>query len=140
MIDKRLIKNKISLLQKDLIELEKLSKFGFQEVVKNFYYYSTLEHLLERTVDRASSIASHLVFELKKEAPQSFRESFEKLEKIKVYSPEFVEKIVPAAGLRNRLVHEYDDIDKEIVYKSIPQAIEVFKQYIKHILNFIEKK
>ena len=44
-----------------------------------------------------------------------------------------------AAGLRNRIVHEYDDIDPERVYEALPVAVRQIPVYLDHIQRFVEK-
>jgi uncharacterized protein YutE (UPF0331/DUF86 family) len=44
-----------------------------------------------------------------------------------------------AAGLRNRIVHEYDDIDPERVYEALPVAVGQIPLYLDHIQRFVEK-
>jgi uncharacterized protein YutE (UPF0331/DUF86 family) len=41
--------------------------------------------------------------------------------------------------MRNRLVHEYEEIDDKIVFSSVSTAIDLYKQYIKKIENYIEE-
>jgi uncharacterized protein YutE (UPF0331/DUF86 family) len=38
--------------------------------------------------------------------------------------------LAPSAGLRNRLVHEYEAIDDTIVIAAVPQAQDLYPQYI----------
>ncbi len=44
-----------------------------------------------------------------------------------------------AAGLRNRIVHEYDDIDRERVYEALPVAVRRIPMCLDHIQRFVEK-
>lgn len=39
------------------------------------------------------------------------------------------------AGLRNRLVHEYFDIDHKLVWNTIEQSVPVFKRQIEALLE-----
>ncbi len=43
-----------------------------------------------------------------------------------------------AAGLRNRIVHEYDEIDPERVYEALPVAVRRIPAYL-HVQRFMEK-
>jgi uncharacterized protein YutE (UPF0331/DUF86 family) len=73
-------------------------------------------------------------------APKDNYDSFIKLGEQSIISPEFASKIAPAAGLRSRLVHEYDKIDDVIVYDSLKDALEQFSQYIGYILDFLKRQ
>ena len=54
-----------------------------------------------------------------------------------VLEEEFAYDIAPSTGLRNRLVHEYEEIDDKIVYNSIDKTVSYYKKYIKEIYNYI---
>ena len=41
--------------------------------------------------------------------------------------------------IRNRIVHEYDDIDPERVYEALPVAVRQIPVYLDHIQRFVEK-
>ena len=45
--------------------------------------------------------------------------------------------IARAAGLRNRIVHEYDDIEPRKVFEAIGFALSDMPAYLKAILAFI---
>ena len=57
------------------------------------------------------------------------------LEEVNQYT---AEEIAPSAGLRNRLVHEYEEIDDQIVYQSIQKTLASYKKYIKIIENYLK--
>jgi len=45
---------------------------------------------------------------------------------------------VASAGLRNRLVYEYEKIDDKIVYKNIQKTINSYQKYIRKIENHLK--
>lgn len=47
------------------------------------------------------------------------------------------EKLAPSAGLRNRLVHEYDLIEHSMVLKAVIMAEELYPEYIKEIEDYL---
>jgi len=52
---------------------------------------------------------------------------------------DLAKELAMAAGLRNRIVHEYDDIDPERVYEALPPAVRRIPVYLDHIQRFVEK-
>ncbi len=46
----------------------------------------------------------------------------------------------PSAGLRNRLVHEYEDINPHIVFQSIRMALEIYPEYIQQVQIYLERQ
>ncbi|MBI5418666.1 MAG: DUF86 domain-containing protein [Deltaproteobacteria bacterium] len=53
-----------------------------------------------------------------------------------VLEPVFASKIASSAGLRNRIVHEYDDIDPAKVFEAIQLALADLPVYLKGVLSF----
>jgi uncharacterized protein YutE (UPF0331/DUF86 family) len=40
--------------------------------------------------------------------------------------------------MRNRLVHQYEAIDNELVFKAIPRALSQFPLYLKQITDYLD--
>ena len=45
-----------------------------------------------------------------------------------------------ATGLRNRLVHEYNNTRQDIICESVSEAVTQYVKYCDSILTFIEKQ
>jgi uncharacterized protein YutE (UPF0331/DUF86 family) len=45
--------------------------------------------------------------------------------------------LAPSAGLRNRLVHEYDRIDDAIVLSAVEQTLALYPQYVAAIEAYL---
>jgi len=142
MINKELIKRKINLIQDEMINLEKLSKSSFQEIVKDFLKQAALERILERIIGRAIDINQHLIAELATKEispPKDYRETFLKLTEIKVFPKKFAERISKSVGTRNILIHEYNKVDYSKIYSSISDCLKDYHCYCEHILEFLNK-
>jgi uncharacterized protein YutE (UPF0331/DUF86 family) len=140
MLDKNFIIRKVQLIEEDLNKLQLFANKTIQQIAQNDIEQAAVERYLERIVTRAIDINNHLITELGDitDVAKTYRETFLKLAKFKVYSQDFADQIAPSAGLRNALVHEYDTIDHELVEKSIKQAIVEYNTYAKYIMEFIE--
>jgi len=47
------------------------------------------------------------------------------------------EKLAPSAGLRNRLVHQYDRLDHTNVLQAVRMAEELYPAYVRGVEGFI---
>lgn len=141
MLDVDFVRRKIKLIQEDLRKLETLSKYSFEEISADFMKMAVVERLLEKIIMRAIDINQHLIVELGKgdEEIRGYEDTFYALVKLGIYSQVFAEKIAPSAGLRNRLVHEYNDTKPEIIYQSVAEAISQYAQYCDYILKFLSR-
>ncbi|PIU16382.1 hypothetical protein COT20_00430 [bacterium (Candidatus Gribaldobacteria) CG08_land_8_20_14_0_20_39_15] len=142
MLNKKFIKKKIELIQQDLVYMEKLSHFSFQEIVNDFTRMNTFERLLEKIVARAIDINEHLINELATveiKSPQSYKETFLRLSEFNVCPREFAESIAKSVGTRNALTHDYDELDLQKIYSSAKECLEDYHKYCEYILQFLEK-
>lgn len=136
------IKRKIDLILDDLLKLSSYKNYSLNEVASDFQMFNVVERLLEKIIMRAIDINEHIIAELSdgNEKRPSYKETFLLLAKLKVYPSSFAEKISASAGLRNALIHDYDDVRIEDVYHSISDALKQYKKYCDYILKFIDKK
>lgn len=141
MIDKEFIERKIKLIHEDIKELEELAKYSFKELSSDYIKMSAVERFLEKIIMRALDINQHLIVEegIGTEKVRGYEDTFLALSALKVYPESFAKKIAPSAGLRNRLVHEYNNTSPKIIYSSVKDAIKQYAQYCNYILKFLEK-
>lgn len=52
---------------------------------------------------------------------------------------DLAKEMAMAAGLRNRIVHEYDDIDPERVSEALLITVRRIPLYLDHVQRFLEK-
>jgi len=140
MIDKNLTHRKISLIAKDFQKLKPIVNLSEQEYFKKIEYEILTERYLERIITRIIDINYHLVVETGNPPPKDYFSSFVELGKLRILPLEFSKKLAQYAGLRNRLVHEYNALDEKKVYQGARRLIKDFPQYLKHIEKFIENK
>lgn len=140
MVNKEFIKRKISLIQDELSNLEKLRGYSLDEIAADFMKLNSLERILEKIIIRAIDINQHLLAELagkEIEAPKTYKETFLLLAKLDVYSDGFGKKIAKSVGTRNILVHEYDKVDYSQIYSSIDDCFKDYHKYCEYILDFL---
>jgi len=141
MLRKDFINRKISLIQEDLVKLSELKKYSLKEIQQDFYKSATVERLLERVISRAIDINQHLISELlpEDEPPRSYKETFFKLVKLKVYPEDFAAQIAKSIGTRNILVHDYNNVDYALIYSSVNDCIKDYTKYIDFVLAFLNQ-
>lgn len=114
----------------------------FDEVAKDWRSYTLVERLLEQIITRAIDMNRHMIAELGEGTERTFKheETFLELANLDVIDEKLAKQTAPSAGLRNRLVHDYNDTDPRIIYNSIGEALEDYSHYCEAILQFIEKQ
>lgn len=134
MIEKDVIYSKINIIKNCLnaIELVKTQE-------KNVVFQQNLYELnLQRAIQACINMA-HVV--LAKEGlglPNSYRQSFELLEKNQVISNELKKKMISMVGFRNISVHDYREIKPEIVLGIVINHLQDFESYYTLIYNYVQ--
>lgn len=139
MIDRELITRKMSLILEDVAAMTRLSRLSRAQYLEDSINETLAERYLERAIGRMIDINFHLITESGHAPPKDYHESFIRLGRLGVMTSDLAKETAMAAGLRNRIVHEYDDIDPERVYEALPIAIRRIPLYLNHIQRFIEK-
>lgn len=137
MIDKKLIFRKIALISKDLKSLKSISFLSEKEYFKSSLWEVQSERYLERIIGRMIDINYHLITELDNPPPPDYFQSFTELGKLKILPFKFSREIASYAGLRNRLVHEYNSLDERKIYQKTKEAVEEIPKYLKYIEKFV---
>lgn len=142
-VDKELIEEKINLITQDLERLKELSSFTFDEIAADYIKFAAVKNMLTEIIGRAIDINEHLISKLYKtedEIPKTYRETFLYLYKINVLPKDFADEISGSAGFRNAIVHQYNNLDKFTVYKTIGDAVRQYAKYCGFILKFLKDK
>jgi uncharacterized protein YutE (UPF0331/DUF86 family) len=138
MIDPTLIVRKINLISQDFNEIAELSRKSLHEFLASRVDEVLAERYLERMIGRMIDINYHLITESGFAPPTDYYQSFLQLERLGVLPHELAQAIAACAGLRNRIVHEYDAIDPARIHEALQTATGDVPQYLSHVHNYIE--
>mgnify|MGYP001576947259 CR=1 FL=1 len=139
-VDIELIKRKINLILEDMGRLRELTKLTIDDFLLDYRHEILAERLLERIIGRVIDINYHIVTENLLITPKDYRDSFLKLIEIGVLKSEFAQKFAKLAGLRNRLAHEYNGLDKEKIFQAAKEIVLELPYYLKAVDNFLLEK
>lgn len=139
MIDRELVTRKLALITADLKSLAPLAARTIDEFLASDTDEVLVERYLERIVGRMLDVNYHLLIESGQRPPKDYYESFTQLAKLGALPAEFASRIAACAGLRNRLVHEYDDIDPERVHEAAATALRDVPEYLRLVHGFVER-
>lgn len=89
-------------------------------------------------IGRMLDVNYHVAVEMGGTAPRDFFESFLRMAELKVLPPDFARQIAQTAGLRNRLAHEYNDIDPRQVHQAAGRALVEIPIYLDHLRRFLD--
>jgi len=137
-IDKKLISRKITFINNDLKSLKALSKLSLKTYLSKSEYEALAERYLERIIGRMIDINYHILSEKESEIPTDFYNSFVIMGRKKYLPYKFSETMANSAGLRNRLAHEYDEIDPKKVFEAMEICLKDVPKYLKNIIKSVD--
>ncbi len=137
MIDQQLIARKISLISQDLKNIQEIADESVEEFLGERIKRLAAERLLERVIGRMIDINFHIITEMGEAPPPDYFQSFTRLGGLKVLPVGFAQEVAGCAGLRNRLVHEYDEIDPKKLFAGLRSAAVDIPKYLEEIAGLI---
>lgn len=137
-MEREIITTRISLLTRYLDRLKGFETVSFDEYLSNFDLQLIVERLIQLIVEAASDINSYLLVQLHQTTPSTYFDSFVEAGKKGIITRELAAELAQSAGMRNILVHQYKDIDHQLVFTAIPKALEQYPLYIQQIVAYLD--
>lgn len=139
-VERALVLQKCKLILADVDRIrELLQQHPYEEFVTDPVATTLAERYLERIVNRAIDVNFHLIRAEGKPPPDDYTESFLTLGRFGIIDAAVARHVAPAAGARNILVHEYDDLDTRKFYSSLENAVAHFPAYVRSVIASVEK-
>lgn len=136
-VEKEIIRRKLAVIVENLKVLEPIRNMTMEDYIEDIYKRKATERLLQELIEAAIDINTHIIVQTGNTVPDDYYESFTKAGDLKIISTKLAAKLAPSAGLRNRLVHEYDLLEHSLVLDAVRTAEEIYPEYIKQIEDFI---
>ena len=133
MVDKEVLQRKLQKLQEYLGEMEAYSDLTWEDYQGNKQTRRAVERLIQLIVDVAVDINTHSVIDAGGPPPDNAYDSFLKVAEMNFIPQDFAEEIAPSTGERNILVHDYEAIDDQVVFESIPEVTKMYRQYLDYL-------
>jgi uncharacterized protein YutE (UPF0331/DUF86 family) len=95
---------------------------------------------LQRSVKICVDIAAYILANSNIPPPMTMQDAFYQLNMLEIISKETFEKMQRSVGFRNIAIHEYDEINWEIVFSILCHHVDDFKAFAKEIFQWVESK
>jgi uncharacterized protein YutE (UPF0331/DUF86 family) len=138
--DAEIIQAKLSVIVENLKALEPIQGMNREEYARDLYKRKATERLLQELIEAAIDINIHMIVGSGHIPPDDSYGSFIQAGELGILSPGLAEKLAPSAGLRNRLVHEYDRLDHSEILKAVAIAESLYSRYIDEISAAVSEK
>lgn len=136
-VEAEIVRRKLAVIIENLKALDPIKEMTNKEYVEDLYKRKATERLLQELIEAAIDINTHIIVQSGNSVPDDYYESFIRAGELKIIPMGLAEKLAPSAGLRNRLVHEYDLLEHSIVLDAVRMAEKIYPEYIKEIEKHI---
>lgn len=120
---------------KYLSEIQKVNKKSF---VNDYHFYGLAERYLQLVIEVMLDIGKLVIISKNLRRPEDNQDIFVVLEEQKIISKKLAQKLVGIANFRNILVHDYEKIDREIVYGKLLNNLKDIRDFKKEILKYLK--
>lgn len=138
-VEAAVIRRKLQRIVTSLDGLRPLARLSAAEYQARFYERKAAERLLQEAIEAALDINAHLAAELGAEVPEEYYGGFLKVGELGIVPPDLVRALAPSAGLRNRLVHEYETLEDAKVLAAIGTLLELYPRYVRAVEVYLTK-
>ena len=138
-VDVALVTRKLLLVARDLDMLSTIQRRGSDAYLVNTVDQAVAERHLERMIGRMIDANYHLLTESGAAPPPDYHASFLELAMLGVLDPSFAKRLAASAGLRNRIVHEYDALDHRRVFEALSAALTDIPAYIAAVDRYLSR-
>lgn len=120
-----------------LSEIQRVNKKAF---VNDYHFYGLAERYLQLSIEILLDVGKLIIVSENLRRPEDNQDIFSVLGEQKIISKKLTSRLIGIANFRNILVHEYEKIDREIIYLRLQRNLVDFRDFKKETLQFLRRK
>lgn len=132
MVDREKVEQRLVKLEQSVRKLKEIATESWDKYSTNEALRDRAERNLQVAAQACIDIANHIIADKGFRTPQGYGESFTVLTQEGIIPSVLAEKMKMIAGFRNILVHDYLEIDNQIVYSTLSH-LDDFLQFAAHV-------
>lgn len=138
--DQHFIEKKFAELKIYSGEIASLFQHSDAEILRDTVLLRNGERLLQLAVDTMIDVNQHFIKERKLRITDDFQSTFEVLAEHGILPQDFAAALAPVVGLRNRIVHRYETINKKLFLSSFRKNFQDFDAYMRYVYAYLKRK
>lgn len=137
MVNPEVVNSRLASIKEMLTLLKQHQKVAIETFLADRNSQLAVEHALFVCIQSLLDLGSHILSDMDVRDVADYRDVILKLGQRKVLPLHFAESIADMAGFRNRLIHEYQDIDPQKVYAFLQNRLGDFEEFMRHIRDHL---
>ena len=126
MVDPEIIRKRLARLDDYLVILERQVRYDLDTFIGDPEHYGSAEHFLQLSIQILIDLGQHVVADNGLGTIRSAGEVPGILLEHGILSPDLAKVMQGMIGFRNVLVHEYEDVDHQLVHENLSQRLVDF--------------
>jgi len=135
LVDRTLLLRKISELERYRDQVREFSSITISDYKADWKTQRIVERTLQMMIETCVDIAGHIISDRGMRTPSSYADTFRVLAENSVADLELLAAMERMAKFRNVVVHQYEDVDAEIVIAILRSHLDDFRRYVDAILT-----
>ena len=140
MVDRVLLYRKLEELETYQEQLAEFAGISLNQYRGDWKSQRIVERTLQIMIETCADIAGHIISDGGMRAPKSYSDGFTVLKENGVIPDALLDSLVRMAKFRNVVVHQYDEVDAEVVIAILQKHLDTFREYRVQILQFLRGK
>lgn len=137
-VDPAVIRRKPAVIVGNLQALKAIAAVTPERYHGDLFLRKGTERLLQELIEAAIDINAHLLTQSGATLPDDYYQGFLGLAEMGILPRDLATALAPSAGLRNRLVHEYDAIVDAIVLDAVRKVQDLFPRYVAAVEGYLK--
>ena len=139
-MDEQLVAQKLESLRRCILRVESRLPESLERLLDDLDAQDIISLNLTRAVQMCVDIAAHWLAEnTEASAPKTMGQTFEALAQSGIIDADLAIRLRKSVGFRNVMVHNYDDVNWEIVYGICSRHLDDFKAFGKVFSDLIDQ-
>lgn len=138
MVDKDIILRKLTELEIYSNQLQEFSGITVQNYREHWKTQRIVERTLQIMIESCADLANHILSDRGMRAPTSYADTFKILLENHVIDAELFATMEKMAKFRNIVVHQYEEVDAEVVVAILKKHLKDFERFKEAILSYLK--
>lgn len=137
-VDRTMVMRRLAVISRHVGRLAPHVTLTLDEYLADPLRQGAIERALQVSLEATLDISKHVLRVLGVPRPNDAFDLIIAVGEAGVIPPALARALAPATSLRNRLVHEYDDLDDSKVHESIAKAVRLLPQFAAAVERYLD--
>jgi len=136
-VDRGVIESKLESLRRCVRRIEQRVPDNAAALASDLDAQDIISLNLTRAVQLCVDIAAHIIAAQEQVPPTTMGESFDRLAEMGVLDETLARRLKKAVGFRNLAIHNYGEIDWNIVYAIVTRRLDDFRDFARAVARLL---